>query len=484
MSGRGIRARLRDGELALDIGAAMARHVTGAAAGVVTVAVVARSLGAAGLGAWTLLGTSSYLLGLADLGLATVVQRRLVASEEAERTRAAPTFALSLGVVALAAPVLAAITAALVLATVPRSGAMTCATAIALAGGVLGAFTFPVRAALLVRGGVREVSLARAAGAALQVAVTVAATTWLRSLVGPALGLAAALLLETVLLGRALWARAPELVARPRLSRVRAELRPALGEASAALAINGAVAVVARLDVFVLAQVCPLSLVAAYGLATRACDQALLLAKQTSSALLGRLGRAEGREASVRAGAAVLHAVAGGGLASLAAFGVPLLAAWGGEGARPSAHVLALLATAGILGSWSEIPSVTVGLGATTPWRAAGPIVLGSAVNGALTVAVAPLRSATGIAMASVIGCAVTATLAWRGLARMLAWRRRDVVLALLPGAVASVVAIAFGSALAAFATDAARAVAATAGGSALALASGLAVSRRGGRAG
>ena len=107
----------------------------------------------------------------------------------------------------------------------------------------------------------------------------------------------------------------------------------AMRDSGAALAINVAVAGALRADVIVLSVWFPLTTVAAYMVAARGVDQIFSTAKQMTSALIQRLGRADSREIAVRFGTASLGALAAAALVSAALFGQPVLRFWVGPAA-------------------------------------------------------------------------------------------------------------------------------------------------------
>lgn len=429
--------------LTLDLAAAFARHLASTVAGVLTVAIIARKLGADRLGAWTILATASYLVGLAELGTTANVQRASTSDDPRAAERA---LGVSLAVVIVVAPLLAVATVgggavAMGTATIAR-GELAIATTLLVAAGVAGALSFPLRALLLVRARVRDVSIARGVGAALQIAVLFGAVELGRTLAAPALALLVAQAAETTVLFVALARRHPETRLSPRFHALRHELRPALRVGAASLAINGAVVLAARFDFFVLGAIAPLGAVAAYGVASRACDQALTFAKQTSSAMLGRIAARDERAFAVRFGAVVLHVVAGSGLAAIAVLGRPVLGAWAGPIAAVEDGTLPILAAGAVAAAWTEIPSATLALVAPSPWVAARPILVGAVINVALTLAGAKL-GLVAIAGATLAGAVVASTLAWRNVAATLGWSLVDVARALVPGFVALVASLA-----------------------------------------
>lgn len=69
--------------------AMVVRHLVSLLVGVLTVGLVARRLGAEGLGAWALLGVVGFLVGLCDLGLSVGVSRAVLGGERERALRAA-----------------------------------------------------------------------------------------------------------------------------------------------------------------------------------------------------------------------------------------------------------------------------------------------------------------------------------------------------------------------------------------------------------
>jgi O-antigen/teichoic acid export membrane protein len=296
---------------------------------------------------------------------------------------------------------------------------------------------------------------ARALGALLQVGVTAGGLALTSSLLAPALGMLLGLSVEGALTLRAALAIDRELPRRPVLPASGAELWTALRDGSASLAINLASAAAVRIDVFILARVSPLAIVAAYGVASRAVDQSYVLAKQASAALLPRLGDPRQRGHATELGTAVLGGLGASGLVALALCGTPLLVAWAGPvAAAPSAKIaLALLASAAVVMASVEVASSTVTLGARTAWSAAVPIVLGATVNVVISVAGASSFGVWAVAGGTLIGNTLLALLMWRGARSLLGWSVPRVAKALAPVAAAGLSALAFGAALAPFAS-------------------------------
>lgn len=442
--------------LAKDIAAAGLRHASSIAAGILTVALVARALGPDALGAWAMMATMGLLLSLCDLGITTAVHRAAVASDHGRTRRMV---GLALLATAILSPI-AALGSYAFLRDIPGASPELLADAsralvLVLAGGVAGALSAPYRAFVVVRGGMQALARARAAGALLQVIVTAGGLALAPSLLAPAIGTLLGLTVEGALILRAALAIDGELPRRPVLPASGAELRTALRDGSASLAINLAGAAAVRIDVFILARVAPLAIVAGYGVASRAVDQSYVLAKQASAALLPRLGDPRKRGSAVELGTAVLGGLGASGLVALALCGTPLLVAWAGPvAADPSATIaLWLLTSAAVVMGSVEVASSTVTLGAPTAWSAAIPIVLGAAVNVIISITGASSFGVWAVAGGTLAGNLLLALLMWRGARALLGWSVPRVLRALAPVAAAAVTALAVGAALAHFAS-------------------------------
>jgi O-antigen/teichoic acid export membrane protein len=442
--------------LAKDILAAGLRHASSIVAGILTVALVARASGPDALGAWAMMATMGLLLSLCDLGLTTAVHRAAVAADPGRTRRMV---GLALLATVILSPI-AALGSYAFLRDIPGASPELVADAsralvLVLAGGVAGALAAPYRAFVVVRGGMPALARARALGALLQVGVTAGGLALTSSLLAPALGMLLGLSVEGALTLRAALAIDRELPRRPVLPASGAELWTALRDGSASLAINLAGAAAVRIDVFILARVSPLAIVAAYGVASRAVDQSYVLAKQASAALLPRLGDPRQRGHATELGTAVLGGLGASGLVALALCGTPLLVAWAGPvAAAPSAKIaLALLASAAVVMASVEVASSTVTLGARTAWSAAVPIVLGATVNVVISVAGASSFGVWAVAGGTLIGNTLLALLMWRGARSLLGWSVPRVAKALAPVAAAGLSALAFGAALAPFAS-------------------------------
>jgi hypothetical protein len=200
--------------------------------------------------------------------------------------------------------------------------------------------------------------------------------------------------------------------------------------------------------------VAPLRIVATYGVAGRAVEQAYTLAKQATAALMPQLGDPSLRREATRTGTVVFSGVVVSGMCALALVGQPLLTAWAGPIASGelAARVTALLALASAIMGFYEVASSAVMLGSATAWACAVPIAAGSAVNLAVSILWAPVYGAWAVAGSTVIGNAITALLMWRTARRLVGFSGVDLVATLAPGVVGGVVAFAVGAALRGFA--------------------------------
>lgn len=401
------------------------RYLGAALAGLLTYPIVARVLDEDGLGVWALLGAAAFLLNLADLGLTTAVQRSAVKPEH-ERTRAI--VRLTLLVLCGTLPVIGTIAYFLLLDLPDASPELEAdaarAAVVAVLAGAVMATAGPFRGFALARGGVRLLANARLFASVVQVVFIIVGFLIVETLLVPAFALLAAYVME---LGITLWVARridPALPLRPGLPRDRREIGRAFRDGAAQLVINASVATALRVDLFVLVRVAPLSVVAAYGVAGRAIDQAYTLSKQATVALLPDLGNPEARARAVRVGTGLFSSVIVAGMTALAIVGQPVLIAWVGDVAAGEipAIVLGLLATAAIVMSVYEVASTMVMMSARTGWACALPILLGSALNLALSVSLAPTYGVWAVAGSTIVGNSVTLVLMWRGASRILGW--------------------------------------------------------------
>lgn len=434
------------------------RHLGAALAGLLTYPIVARLLDADGLGAWAILGAAAFLLNLTDLGLTTSLQRAAVAKEF---DRAHRILGLSLLVISALAP-LVGVGAYIFLIDIPgdlspefRQDAARAAWVTLLAGGVM-AWTSPFRGYLYARGGVRDVARARTLASTVQVAALGIGFFFARSLLVPAIALLVGYLVDLVIVLRAARRLQPGLPMGPRRPTDLGEAKAAFRDGAAQLLVNMSVVTALRVDLFVLVRVAPLAVVAAYGVAGRAVDQAYLLAKQATVALMPRLGDPAHRARAVRIGTAVFSGVIASGMAALSFDGQQLLVGWVGDvaaGATP-ALVLMLLAGAAMLMSTYEVTGSMVMLSARTGWACAVPIFIGSAINLGISVTFADEYGVWAVAGSTIVGNTITLFLMWATARHLLEWSLMDVLTALAPFITAVVIGAALGYTLSPFANE------------------------------
>lgn len=419
----------------LELLAGGGRHIAAAIAALLVYPIIARVLSVEILGAWALLSTAGFLLTLSDLGLTTAVHRAAVTQDHARARRAV---GLALASVAALGPLLAVASYAFLLDLPALSSAargsigesVGRAAVIVLAAGVVAALAGPYRGFALARGGVAPIATARALSSITQLAVTSIVVYFERSLLAPAAGYMAGSLVELALSWRAVSSIDPALPMRPALPADRAETIAAIRDGAAALTIGVAAAVAIRVDVFVLSSFAPLAVVAAYGVASRAVDVSYLLAKQSTVALMPRLGDASRREVAVRVGVGAFGGVVAAGMTALGLAGQPLLIAWVGPAAEGpvTALALSLLALAAIVQATSEVPASMLTLSSKTAWASAVPIALGSAVNITISLLGAPHYGVWAVAGSTLVGNAITSVILWRRARRVLGWGAGSVV--------------------------------------------------------
>jgi hypothetical protein len=415
----------------LELLAGGGRHIAAALAALLVYPIIARVLSVELLGAWALLSTAGYLLSLSDLGLTTAVHRAAVTQDHARARRAV---GLALFAVAGLAPLLAAASYAFLLDIPGLSRAaqgsdgvgvdVGRAAVVVLAAGVISALAGPYRGFALARGGVAPVATARALSSIAQLAVTSLVVVFERSLLAPAAGYLAGALVELSLSWKAASDIDPAIPRWPTRPVDRRETLASLRDGAAALTIGVAGAVAIRVGVFVLSSFAPLAVVAAYGVASRAVDVSYLLAKQSTVALMPRLGDASRREVAVRVGVGGFGGVVAAGMTTLALAGQPLLIAWVGPAAEGpvAARALALLALAAMVQATSEVPASMLTLSSRTAWASAVPIALGSAANITISLLGAPHYGVWAVAGSTLIGNTITSVLLWRRAQLMLGW--------------------------------------------------------------
>ncbi|NUP04854.1 MAG: oligosaccharide flippase family protein [Polyangiaceae bacterium] len=442
----------------LSILAAVARHVASGLAGFVTIPLVAYALGANGVAAWALIGTAAFALGLSDLGLSVAVQRAATQKGDAEVHEAVRAATSS---VALIAPVLAFASYTWMLdfdnaPTALREDAAV-AGVVALSGGVVMAYGFPFRSLAVVRGALGSLAAARALAALVQVVVTSLLLWWRASLLGPAIGLAVASVVETVSLivvARRVDPRVPLVPRIPSWARAQSLFH----EGAPSVVVNLAAVLAMRFDIVILSRVAPLAAVAAYGVAFRAVDQSFTLAKQASTALMPRLAKSAERAAAIKLGTIVVGGLVASGMAALATRGHPLLRAWAGEAAMhpQMAAAVALLGGAAVVAAGHEVMASAVTLGGRSAWDAAVPLSLGYAVNLAISLAGASRFGILAVAGGTLIGNIVTGALVWKRGRALLGWDPSAVGRLLTPVAIAGLCACTVGLALGALPVDSA----------------------------
>jgi O-antigen/teichoic acid export membrane protein len=429
-----------------------ARHVAQTLAGLITLPLIVRALGPEGLGAWALLGTTSFLVGLSDLGLSVAVQRAAARSEDAVTRRL---LRLTTLVVAIVCPCLSACAYALLLRLPSASEALQAdvsrAAFPALVAGLVGSLMAPLRAFLLMRAAFPSLAWARTAASTAQVGLTAVGLAVSPSLIAPASGLLAGAALEALLLTRAARRIDPRLDLRPRWPGDPSEVRDAFRQGAAALAINVGVAAAIRADIVILTAWLPLSSVGAYQVASRAVDQIFSFAKQASGWLLHRLGDPSGRLGALRLGTALLGGLVTSGVMALALDGPALLEAWVGPLARDPITVMAvtLLGAAAILAAAEEIAAAALTVSGSTAWDVARPMLLGHGLNVAVSFAGVGHFGAWAVAGGTVCGNLVIALLVWRKARALVHWRAVDVLRALAPLGAAGFASLLTGWALA-----------------------------------
>jgi len=433
------------------------RQIAAVLGGLVTFPVIARMLDPDALGAWQLLGATSFLVGFADLGLSTAVQRAAV-GEDPERAR--DTVGVTLLVLLVLLPVFSAIGYVLVLdvpaeATALRADVAKAGVVAVVAGSVFGV-SQPYRMFVLARGGVRAIANARTIGAFTQMLTTIGLLQVSAHVISPATGLLVGYLVETALTLRAARALDPHIPFRPRWIRAPGAARSAFRDGAAGFAINLATATALRVDLFVISSVAPLAVVAAYGVAGRAVEMAYLIAKQAVVALTPRLARKLERDSASRIGTLVFAGVIVSGMMGLAIAGQGVLVAWAGDvgrGATP-AIVMAVLGSAAMIASTYEVAGNMVMLNAKSGWECAIPIVAGNALNLLISISLSPFFGIWAVAGSTVAGNLITCLLMWRRALGIMDWTLGTLVRVLGPVAVAGGLAAGIAVALRSFAAS------------------------------
>jgi O-antigen/teichoic acid export membrane protein len=425
----------------LNLLAACARHISGVVAGLFTIPLVARSLGADGLGAWAVLSTTGYIMVLSDLGLSVAVQRAAARADEAATRRM---MGLTLLVVSIVCPLLCVGAYALLL-WLPDSQNEVLQADVAraaipmLAAGLVGAVANPVRAFLIMRNVFPVLARARAYASVAQVILTAVGLAISPTLLAPTVGVLAAALLETLILVRAARKQDPHFSLRPAWPGDPAEVRDAFRQGSAALAINFGVAAAVRADALILTTYLPLSAVGAYQVAVRAIDHIAVFARQLCAWLLHRLGNPEERASAVRLGTAAIGGLVTSGVLALRLDGMALLEA--GPVARDplTALAVAVLGSAAIIYAAQEAAAATLTLSHGGAWQAARPILAGHMLNVVISLIGVRYYGAWAVAGGTACGNLLIAVLIWAGARRLLHWRASQFLWAIAPilGAIA-----------------------------------------------
>lgn len=430
-----------------DMAAAILRHIAASVAGLAIIPLVAHLLGVEALGAWALLGTIAFTLGLADLGLGAAVQR---ASARREDNKTREIMSAAHCALVAVGPLLAVL--------VPSFGLdiggapelrreIDMAVVPTMVGGLVNAWGSTYRAFLVGRGALRPLAGAKVGAAALQVALTaVGLSFWPHVwVVGAALLFAS--LVETT--GNILSARAldPLLPVAPRLPASWETTRLALRDGSAALAIAAAGLLAIRLDVAILAHSASLASVAAYAVASRAVDQSFTVAKQVSTALVCRLASAATRDQAVVTGTRALGGLVAVGMVVLCLPGRDLLALWAGEAAtrREAVQALAILGLAATVSAAHETVAAALMVSGRTAWDAAVPLVLGYAVNIALSVLFVDHLGVLAVAGGTLLGNVLTTSLLWARALQRFGWTLGHVAAVVRPAVLAGTVALTMG---------------------------------------
>jgi O-antigen/teichoic acid export membrane protein len=436
-----------------------ARHAAQTVAGLLTISLVVRALGPEGLGAWALLGTTGFLVGLSDLGLSIAVQRAAARPDDAVTHRLVR---MTMGVVLVVCPCMS-LGAYLLLLRLPAGlnalqAEFTHATLPTLAAGLVGSLVAPLRSLLLMRGAFSSLAWSRAAASTAQVALTAVGLALSPSLLAPAVGILVGTVLEAMLLTWAVRQFVPGLELRPGWPEKASEVQDAFRQGLAALAINVGVAAALRADILILSAHLPLSALGAYQVASRSVDQLFSLAKQASVWLLHRLGDPEGRPGAIRLGTALLGGLVTSGVAALALDGSALLEAWVGPVAREEVVVVAvaLLGTAAIIAAAEEIAAAALTVSSTSTWEVARPMLLGHMLNVTVSLVAVRYSGAWGVAGATVCGNLLIAILIWRKASTLMGWSARDIAWTLAPIGAAGLISLGLGWMLAPLAARAA----------------------------
>jgi O-antigen/teichoic acid export membrane protein len=357
MSQRGGAALVRDTLFAV------LRHGVPVGLGALSLAVAARALGPAPLGFWNLLGTASFFLGLADLGLSGATLRAAAAGRRGEALSIARWSTLRALQIGVPLALLAAVWFTQMAGKLdgPAHTHALLAIPIALVAGLILAASQAPRAYLHGTGRVGALSVARVAASTAQALITIALVRPLGAC-GVALGYAVSVLIEVGIVLFSLRGEATEPT--PLDPGARAD---AASIARSLLLGNIAVATCTRGDVILLELRFDLGLVAAYATTSRLVDQLFTAVKQLGFALVPRLGSQSAERGRLVAGGSLALGVLGAALLAPLVFeGPAVVRLVAGSALDPLvvAAVAPWLAVASIVIAIAEIPQVSVSLGA------------------------------------------------------------------------------------------------------------------------
>jgi len=418
--------------LARDAVASVVRHAVAVVAGVVSVPILARSLGAERLGFWSFLGTVAFLLSMADLGLNSATLRA-AAGHDAQHAR---TVARLSGWVAAAIGIPVAVGAAYWLTSIAerlpeenRADARQ-AVMIALVGGMIAAVSQPVRSYAQGQGYLVKLAWARAVAVATQFGVTVTGLWLGYSLRAVAVGLLLGATVEAI---AGAWAARDGI--RPKGLPAREHHREIIRTAGAGMMTNLAVVLAVRMDLLVLERITNLGTIGAYSVAQRIVDQGFTLVKQLSSALVPRLGaRGENRDATIALGTMILGALAGAPFAALAVAGRPLVVMWAGPAVDQPILGLALgfYALSAMLVGLETVATSAISLGGNA-MAAARYVMIASLVNVLVSVVGGFLLGPWAVAAGTAAGSLVCTVLVWRATRAAQRWSWAQVTATMMP---------------------------------------------------
>jgi O-antigen/teichoic acid export membrane protein len=418
--------------LARDAIASVARHIVTVIAGVVSVPILARSLGAERLGFWSFLGTTAFVLALTDLGLNTATLRAAAGTDPAHARRVArlATWVTALvGLPAAAASVPWLWSVAEKLPEENRPDAHV-AILIAMCGGVINAVSQPIRSYAQGQGYLVRLAWARAAGVLVQFAVMVTGLLLGYSLRAVAAGFVVGTTLEGLL---GMWAASDGVKAKGLPGRE--HKREIIRVAGAGMMTNLAVVFAVRMDILVLERVTNLATIGAYSVGQRIVDQGFTVVKQISAALIPRLGtRSENRGATIALGTMTMGVLAGAPLAALAVAGRELIVLWAGPAVDQPILQAALVffSISAMLVSVETVATsgMSVGGNAVT---AARYVSMGALTNVVLSLAGGFTLGPWAVAAATATGSLVVTVLVWRATRKALDWSWSQVWAALSP---------------------------------------------------